>query len=102
VSETSRDCLGGVVDRLRTGKAWNRGGFQARSSGFPLLRQIGPSLAPTQPLYEWVHGFSPSEIRRQGREPDNSPTPCADVKVQCGYGSAFPYVSSRAQGQLYI
>jgi hypothetical protein len=39
------------------------------------------SLEPTQPPFEWVRGISPKGIRREGREPDNSPTPCANVKV---------------------
>jgi hypothetical protein len=76
VSEKSRDILGGVMDRLRTGKAWNRGGVPSRIKGVPLF-----SLAPTKSPIESVRGLSPYEIRQQGREPDNSPTPCADVKV---------------------
>ena len=64
------------MDRLRVGKAWNRGGLKSGSREFLLLRQTRLLLAPTQPPFEWLRGLSPFEIWRLVLEPDNSATPC--------------------------
>jgi hypothetical protein len=61
-----------------------RSGFDSREEQnifFYYFTAPRPALGPTQPPIQWVPG-----VKRQGREADGSPPPCAQVKN----GGAIP------------
>jgi hypothetical protein len=52
----------------------------------------GPSLGPTQPPIQWLSGALTSEVKRPGREADQSPPSSADVKNTWSCASTTSYI----------
>jgi hypothetical protein len=49
-----------------------------------------PALRPTQPPIQWVTGALFLEVKRSGREADQSPQSSAEVKIAWSYTSTPP------------
>jgi hypothetical protein len=81
----SRDSSVGIVTRLRAG----RPGFDFRLGLRIFLSATAsrPALGPTNLLPNWYPSALSPEVKRPGREADQSPQSNADFKNACSYAS---------------